>query len=197
MKRNVVIMLVVCILALSLASCDNNRDSKKVMNLIASVTDADSCYTAADAYYALTEEEQKAIPNAYALKNHMKTYASDARIRDYLMKDDAAQWSKYFHNRLRNKLLNIDSYTVNSQTTVVFYDGVTDNYYLYIKIDYSAQNRAGGYTRYENNANYYVWDNTSWSILPTSSDEDWEVIKSIYTWQFSVYRQYEFTYTAE
>ena len=212
MKKIITIVLLACTLILSFASCDSsvsdsNNDSvdippqktpqEEAEDLIDSVTDAQSCYEAAQAFYTLTKEEQDAVSNYYVLKEKMKTYSSDSRIRDYLMEDDAAAESQGFHNRLRNKLLNISSYTVNSQDTVVFFDDATSNYYLYIVIDYSAQNKMGGYSRSENNANYYVWKDNSWREIPYSSDEDIQLVKNIYTWQFEEYTRYYFTYSAD
>ena len=213
MRKIVTILLLICTLTLCLASCGNNssRDTndentytppektavEKTEDLISYIKDADTCYVAAKSFYALSEEEQSTVYNSYDLKDHMETYSSDTRIRDYLMEDAAAAKSNSFHNRLRNKLLNINSYTVNSQTTVVFYDETTNNYYLYIKIDYSAQNKAGGYTRYENNADYFVWENNSWRTLPYSSDADIALVKKIYTWEFDEYTRYSFKYKAE
>ena len=161
--------------------------------MIDSISDAESCYQAAKVFYSLSENEQENY-GSWSLIEAMKLYSSDSRIRDILMELEAKEESNYFHNRLRNKLLNINSYTVNSQTTVVFYDESTENYYLYITIDYSAQNKAGGYTRYENNADYYVWKNNSWSTLPYSSVEDAELVKKIYTWQFDEYDRYYLSY---
>lgn len=213
MKKLIAVLLLICTLTLCIVSCDSNDTNntyvppyvppqktaaEKATDLINAITDADSCYEAAKAYYALTQAEQEKVYNAYTLTTTMKTYASDSRIRDYLMEIDAESESGYFHNYLRNKLLNINSYTVNSQTTVVFYDESTSNYYLYIKIDYSAQNKAGGYTRYDNNAEYYIWKDTGWVDLQYSLDNGTEYIdfvKKIYTWQFDEYTRYYFTYT--
>ena len=202
MRKIVTILFLICTLTLCLTSCVFIRNTyapsekEKTEDLINSIKDADTCYAAAKSFYALSEEEQSTVKNSYTLKNHMETYSSDTRIRDYLMEDDAADKSEYFHKSLRNNLLNINSYTVNSQTTVVFYDETTNNYYLYIKIDYSAQNQAGGYNRYEN-ADYYVWENNSWKTLPFSSKEDIELHKQIYTWGFAEYTRYYFRYEAE
>lgn len=210
MKKLIAVLLLICTLTLCIASCDSKDEddttyvppektaAEKVTDLINAITDADSCYEAANAYYALTKTEQEEVHNAYTLTTTMETYASDSRIRDYLMEIDAESESGYFHNYLRNRLLNINSYTVNSQTTVVFYDESTSNYYLYIKIDYSAQNKAGGYTRYDNNAEYYIWKDTGWVDLQYSlgdGAEYIELVKKIYTWQFDEYTRYYFTYT--
>lgn len=221
MKKFITIVLLICTLigtlALCLTSCEtsnnnnnnhntNNENTytpppktadQEVEDLISSIKDADSCYKAAKAFFALTKNEQKQVYNSSTLKNHMKTYSNDTRIRDYLMEDSAAEQSKNFHNRLKNKLLNVNSYTVNNQTTVVFYDNATNNYYLYIKIDYSAQNKAGGYNRYENNADYYVWKDTYWSTLPYSTAEDRDLVTNIYSWEFDEYTRYSFTYIYE
>ena len=164
--------------------------------MIDSISDAESCYQAAKVFYSLSENEQKKYSSrTWSLIEAMKLYSSDSRIRDMLMELEAQNASNYSHNRLRNKLLNIDSYKVNDQTTLVYYDKETNNYYLYINIDYSAQNKAGGYTRYENNANYCIWKNNSWSTLSYSSDED--IIKKIRTWQLDIYAGYDFTYNAK
>ena len=165
-----------------------------ISDMIDSISDAESCYQAVQVFNSLPENEQENY--SWSLITAMKLYSSDSRIRDILMELKAEEESNIFHNRLKNKLLNINSYTVNNQTTVVFYDETTDNYYLYIKIDYSAQNKAGGYTRYENNAAYYVWKNNYWSTLPYSSDEDIELREKIYTWQFDEYDRYHFKYNA-
>ena len=165
-----------------------------ISDMIDSISDAESCYQAVQVFNSLPENEQENY--SWSLIMAMKLYSSDSRIRDILMELEAEDKSNIFHNRLKNKLLNINSYTVNNQTTVVFYDETTDNYYLYIKIDYSAQNKAGGYTRYENNADYYVWKNNYWSTLPYSSYADIELVKKIYTWQFDEYDRYYFKYNA-
>lgn len=216
MKKKPSLILAMMALILSLlcvfASCDNGNNAneevippppektaaEKVEDMIDAINDVNSCYEAAKAYYALTQAEQEKVYNAYTLTTTMETYASDSRIRDYLMEIDAESESGYFHDYLRNRLLNINSYTVNSQTTVVFYDESTSNYYLYIKIDYSAQNKAGGYTRYDNNAEYYIWKDTGWVDLQYSLGNGTEYIdfvKKIYTWQFDEYTRYYFTYT--
>lgn len=168
-----------------------------VTDLINSIEDAESCYKAAEAYFSLSESERFEVYNYMTLMRAMDFYASDTKIRDLQMKLKAKGLSDYFHDSIRNKLLNINSYTVNEQITVVFYDEDTENYYLYIKIDYSAQNKAGGYTRYKNNADYYVWENDRWATLPYSSDADIELVEKIYTWQFDEYDRYDFTYNPD
>ena len=221
MRKFAIIVMLICALAFCLVSCNNSNNNnnssttnnsentytppektpaQKAMDLINTITDADSCYEAAKAFYTLSKSQQEEVPSSTEtkLKMSMNTYASDTRIRDYLMEEDAESASTGFHNQLRNRLLNIDSYSVNSQTSVVFYDETTDTYYLYLKIDYSAQNQAGGYNRYENNAEYYVWKNNFWSRISSYSFEDFDdylaLLKKIYTWEFEEYDRYYFTY---
>ena len=205
MKKLVTIILLICTIALSFASCGNVSNNstqpektpkEKTEELIDAITDADSCYEAAKSFYALTQEEQNDVYNKNYLTSSMKTYAKDTRIRDYLMKDSAAEKSEYFHQSIKKDLLNIDSYTVNSQTTVVFYDDKTNNYYLYIMVDYSAQNRAGGYNRNQL-AEYYQWYDDHWTTLYSRDDEDWEIIQKMYQYQLPIYTRFDLTYTGK
>lgn len=67
---------------------------------------------------------------------------------------------KLLHTRNKSQLLNPNSYTVNSDYGQIFYDEETDNIYLMISVDYSAQNQVGGYTRYQDKHCYY-WTKSS------------------------------------
>ena len=213
MKRILGIFLLICLLTVALVSCGNDSttqtpppeptpektDEEKVEDLIASIKDADSCYEAAKAYYALPDEKQTTLRNWEDLFFELKNYSTDTRVRDYYMQWTAKVQFDKFHNYLRNKLLNINSYTVNDQISKVYFDADTNNYYLYIKVDYSAQNKLGGYVRYENNANYFVWEGDYWRELRASFDENGEmdIIKKIYTWQYPMYKDFDFRYSAE
>ena len=211
MKRIISIFLLMCILTAALVSCGNNSSTpepdpipektpeEKVEDLISSIDDADSCYEAAKAYYALPAETRKTLRNWSDLSYAFDQYSSDTRIRDYNMQWEAEGEFNDFHNSLRNKLLNINSYTVNNEISKVYFDANTNRYYLYIKVDYSAQNQLGGYVRYENNANYFVWEGNYWRELRASFSENGEmdIIKNIYTWQYPEYKNFNFRYSAQ
>ena len=217
MKKRLLLVLTMIALMLTLvcvfASCNNGDNAneevtppppektaaEKVEDMIDAINDADSCYEATKAYYALTKEEQKALRNWSDLPFKMSKYIDDTRVRDYYMQWTAQVKFDNFHDSLRNKLLNINSYTVNNETAKVFYDASAAKYYLYIKVDYSAQNKAGGYTRYENNANYFVWETDHWRELRAWFDEDGEmdIIKKIYTWEYPEYKTFSFKYSAQ
>ena len=215
MKRMISVFLLTCILTMSFVSCNNSpssslaestppqkiekTDVEKVQEKISAIKDAESAFEAANAYYLLSKEKRETVRNKDDLPYRLKNYVSDTRVRDYYMQWEAEEQFVKFHNYLRNKLLNINSYTVNNEISKVFFDANTNNYYLYIKVDYSAQNKAGGYTRYENNANYFVWENNYWRELLFSFEEDGEadIIKEIYTWQYSEYKNLGFSFSAE
>lgn len=215
MKRMISVFLLTCILTMSFVSCNNSpssslsestpppkiekTDVEKVQEKISAIKDAESAFEAANAYYLLSKEKRETVRNKDDLPYRLKNYVSDTRVRDYYMQWEAEEQFVKFHNYLRNKLLNINSYTVNNEISKVFFDANTNNYYLYIKVDYSAQNKAGGYTRYENNANYFVWENNYWRELLFSFEEDGEadIIEAIYTWQYPEYKNLGFSFSAE
>lgn len=211
MNKIISIFLLICILTITLVSCGNDSPpstpapepektaTEKAEDLIDAIKDAESCYEAAKAYYALSVEEQNSLRNWTDLPSKFDQYSSDARVRDYSMQWKAKVRFDNFHDDLRNKLLNINSYTVNEQISKVYFDANTNNYYLYIKVDYSAQNKLGGYVRYENNANYFVWEDPYWRELRASYGEDGEmdIIKAIYTWQYPLYKDFGFRYSAK
>lgn len=169
----------------------------KIENLVKDITDAEKCYTAAKVFYSLAKKDQEEI-GAYNLEQAMLTYSNDVRIRDYLFQAKAEEEFNNFHYNLKSKLININSYTVNKQSTEILYDKSKDKYYLYIIVDYSAQNQAGGYTRYQDSARYCVWENNSWNDLTYYYDgaEYVTTVKQIQTYQFDRYATYDFKYSA-
>lgn len=211
MKKIISILLLICTMTLCLASCgdNNNNDdnldvipeknaAEKVEDLIASISDAASCYNAAKAYNELTFEEKKNVSNSDALKNSMITYVNDKRIEEYLMEYQAQKASDECHNFYRDALLNVSSYTVNAQTTTVFYDNKTDTYFLFIVIDYSAQNKMGGYNRSETQ-DTFVWTNNDWkdTYYVYDTDTELDVIWAMKNREYSVYRNYTFAFSPD
>ena len=219
MKRLSILFLFICALTLCLFSCDEPTGDEtpeeappvvspyvepeipewyKVETLIDEIKDSDSCYEATKAYFALSDEDKERVLNYLKLEESMETYESDERIRVYLMKISAKNKFDFFNHELKSDLLNPSSYTVNEQNTVVFYDEERNNYYLYIKIDYSAQNRGGGYNRY-NRADYFIWKNGAWFDLylygELSSNEYLDLLEEIYSWKFDEIDRYYFTYS--
>lgn len=81
------------------------------------------------------------------------------------LKESAKEKLDSFHSRLKSNLLNINSYTVNSESADIFYDEETESIYLMLAVDFSAQNKAGGYTRYSNNRDYFVWTTYGWETI--------------------------------
>lgn len=213
MKKILSILLVICALSLCFVSCKNDENnnnnneshtyvpektpSEKVNDLIMAISDANSCAEAAKAYNKLSTEEKKDVKLTNSLENAMEQYADDTNVRDCLMEYKAQEESDYLHNSTRNKLINISSYTVNNQTSTVYYDSKTNNYFLKITIDYSAQNRLGGYDR-SSNAAKYVWRDNDWITLPYAYDatQSGKIGLAIEQNKYSVYDTYYFTFSA-
>ena len=114
------------------------------------------------------------------------------------MEYEAQKLSDERHDYYRKQLINISSYTVNSQSTAVFYDDETDAYFLDIRIDYSAQNQMGGYTR-SSTRDTYVWRYNGWCIMQYQYDasEALDILKSINNYFYSVYCTYSFNYSPD
>ena len=64
---------------------------------------------------------------------------------------------------IKSKLLNPNSYTVNSETIRINHDKKNNRYFMVIDIDYSAQNRIGGYARASERF-WYCWRDTAWGF---------------------------------
>ena len=97
---------------------------------------------------------------------------------DYL-KESAEYRLESLHRSTQNNLLNPSSYTVNSDSFEIYHDKIYDRYFLVIYIDYSAQNRMGGYSR-ESDRIWYGWWGSGWieeriRDLSSSSDEYYEI----------------------
>jgi len=208
------IVLVICALSLCFVSCKNNDNnnnnnesptyvpektpSEKVDDLIMSISDANSCLEAAKAYNKLSTEEKKEVILTTSLENAMEQYADDTNVRDYLMEYKAQEKSDYLHNSCRKKLINISSYTVNNQTSTVYYDSETNSYFLRIEIDFSAQNRFGGYDR-SSTRDDYVWRDNYWKETAYAYDNSAQSVKigiAINQNKYSVYDTYHFTFSA-
>ena len=204
MKKSIAILLFVCTFVFCLSACGENSEpsnqpqktaEEKVEDLIGSIVDADSCYEAAKAFYLLSAEKQADVSNIDDLKSEMKKYKSDTRILDYLMKEQAAITHQEFHNKSKNKLLNPNSYMVNSEHAIVYYDKASGNYYLELFKDYSAQNHMGGYERLKDYQKY-VWRDYSstWSILYYNGNE--QIFKDLENDTIPEYTRYDFKYSA-
>ena len=205
MKKYIAILLLVCSFAFCLSACGGNSETgnqpektaeEKVEDLICSIEDADSCYEAAKAFYLLSPENQAIVCNAADLKNEMKKYKSDSRIRDYLMEELAAAKHQEFHNDRKKQLLNINSYTVNSESAVVYYDEARGSYYLELFVDYSAQNKMGGYERLKHYETY-IWSDysASWGLLYYNGNE--QIFNDLTNNRIPEYTRYNFKYSAD
>ena len=157
-----------------------------ISELIDSITDAESCFIATEAYYALPEKEQENVYNAWDLKQAMELYSSDTRICEYLMKYSAKEKLDGIRNLTKNRLLNPDSYIEKNQSVVAFYDDTSNTYCLYITIDYSAQNKAGGYSA-SYTKDYFTWNGTTW--IPTY---DVQLSLKMVNYTLEVYKFYSF-----
>ena len=167
--------------------------------MIASITNADK---AVAAYNSLTYADKEDVLKVSKVITAMKPYSSDTRVRDIIMEATAKSAFNNFHSSLKNNLINTNSYTVNSQTAVSFFDEESGNYYLCIRVDYSAQNKAGGYTRYQNNSKYFIWDDDKWTHVPYHEDYRNNTIAAldlqerIAAHEFDTYKTYNFRYSA-
>ena len=81
-----------------------------------------------------------------------------------------------------------DNLTQKEQTD----DDTTNDYYLKIIVDYSVQNKLGGYTRNETHK-FLVWENNRW-ILWHTSYEDLDLVVKMRDYQLPVHARYYFTY---
>ena len=107
-----------------------------------------------------------------------------------LMKEEAKKQLEYYHETLKSNLLNINSYTVNNEQGTIFYDKDSGSYYLMLSVDYSAQNKMGGYTRYEKNLDYSAWNGTTWISIYEHFGFDTEVTHE------TIYKIYDYEYEA-
>lgn len=101
---------------------------------------------------------------------------------DYLI-ERAEDELGYLHRSTQKNLLNPSSYTVNSDSFNIYHDKIYDRYFLVIDIDYSAQNRMGGYSR-ETERVWYGWYGSGWVEerirgLSSSSDEYYEIATAL------------------
>ena len=117
--------------------------------------------------YSEWTESKKATLDADGVKERTCSRCNKTETLTVSLMDDLVEQGKHkleeFHSTLKNHLLNPNSYTVNSDFGRIYRDRETSSIYLMISIDYSAQNLAGGYNRYENNKRYFVW-NEAYSV---------------------------------
>lgn len=101
------------------------------------------------AYNALSESEKEEVKNADKLDEIEK------KIVEGWQKNKAIEQATSNIDSIKRNLLNPTSYIQNNVSIDGWRnkDGAT---FIYIKIDYSAQNRAGGYNR-ETETDYYRW----------------------------------------
>lgn len=212
MKKTISVLLLICTLIFCLVACDKHdkqydssdettvekTPEEKVSDLIYAIFDVDSCFEAAKAYNKLSANEKKNVLFSTRLEDCMEQYANDTRVRDCLMEYRAQELSNERHDYYRKQLINISSYTVNSQSTTVFYDDETDTYFLDIRIDYSAQNQMGGYKR-TSTRDTYVWRYNGWCIMQYQYDasEALVISKSINEYLYSVYCTYNFKFSID
>ena len=169
-----------------------------VEELIREVDSIESYLKAAVSFFKLSPEQQKRVDNAYRLYSEYEYTYDDKRIPDYVnanpdvrdwyMRMDADRISRGFHNSIKNGLANRDSYKVNEQYNIVFYDDEEDVFYLCITVDYSFQNEYGGYTRQtKREVSEWTSDGIRWGW----GFDDPDTLIKVFNWEFDVYDRYD------
>ena len=171
-----------------------------VEELIREVNSIESYLKATVSFFKLSPEQQKSVQNAkqlYSKYNYREWYDdnripdyvnANPEVRDWYMSMDAVRISQGFHNSLKNGLANMDSYKVNEQYNIVFYDDERDVFYLCITVDYSFQNEFGGYTR-QTRRDVSEW--TSDSVRWSWGVDDPDTLIKVINWEFDVYDRYD------
>ena len=90
---------------------------------------------------------------------------------------------KSFHSSLKSNLVNPSSYTVNAQIGHIFHDKDSGNIYLMLSVDYSAQNKSGGYNRYSRK-DYFVWREKSDGTAYWEQIDDIKLCLKIMNYEF-------------
>ena len=154
------------------------------------------CMTTDD--YELTREpacehdfDSEIIKNATATENGTKeltcNLCGEKETQSFSMLDRMKEIAEIrletAHYSIKSNLLNPNSYIVNSNVMEIVHDPQKDRYFLIINIDYSAQNRMGGYTR-DSECSWFGWEYNSWGSkdvpgVQYGSDEYYDVATNI------------------